>query len=396
MGLDISRLHPALYGRAPLVWMVAVCSFVAAACSRPTSAQSPAKAEQPASSSVHEQGVVTIQPASRPFIEVEEVSATKTDSMVSAPARVDFRDGAVSQVGVPLDGRVQLVHVLVGQKVRSGDPLVTLDCPDAAAMRASIEVAQASLREGRLELERQRRMQQEGVGIGRDLVAAETKVSAAEAEVARTESGAGSIGTGTAAAVVVRAPIAGIVISRKASVGMAVQRGGDPLAEIGDASALWIVADVFERDLAGVHVGSTGRVRFASVGHDMQGRVTSVGTVVGSGLRTAPVFLTIDPSPTMLRPGMYGRVEIHGTDAGVTLPIERRAHQGRQGSRRLRSKGSADLSCGGGRAGAAYRRARADRVRLVAGREGRRPGSAAARRLRGSAPLRHERRCCAI
>jgi cobalt-zinc-cadmium efflux system membrane fusion protein len=187
-------------------------------------------------------------------------------------------------------------------------------------MRASIEVAQASLRESRLELERQRRMQQEGVGIGRDLVAAETKVSAAEAEVARTESGAGSIGTGTAAAVVVRAPITGIVITRKASVGMAVQRGGDPLVEIGDASALWIVADVFERDLAGVHVGSTGRVTFASVGHDIQGRVNSVGTVVGSGLRTAPVFLTIDASPTMLRPGMYGRVEIQGTDAAVTLP----------------------------------------------------------------------------
>lgn len=320
MGLDISRLRPAAYGRAPLVWMVAVCSVVAAACSRPTSAQSPAKPEQPATFSVHEEGVVTIQPASRPFIVVQEVSATKSDSMVSAPARIDFRDGAVSQVGVPLDGRVQLVHVLVGQKVRSGDPLVTLDCPDAAAMRASIEVAQASLRESRLELERQRRMQQEGVGIGRDLVAAETKVSAAEAEVARTESGAGSIGTGTAAAVVVRAPITGIVITRKASVGMAVQRGGDPLVEIGDASALWIVADVFERDLAGVHVGSTGRVTFASVGHDIQGRVNSVGTVVGSGLRTAPVFLTIDASPTMLRPGMYGRVEIQGTDAAVTLP----------------------------------------------------------------------------
>jgi cobalt-zinc-cadmium efflux system membrane fusion protein len=240
--------------------------------------------------------------------------------MVSAPARVDFRDGAVSQVGAPLEGRVQVVHVLVGQKVRIGDPLVTLDCPDAAAMRASIEVAQASLREGRLELERQHRMQQEGVGTGRDLVAAETKVSAAEAEVARTESGAQSIGAGTAAAVVVRAPIGGIIIGRKASVGMAVQRGGDPLIEIGDASALWIVADVFERDLAGVHVGSTGHITFASVGHDLQGRVTSVGTVVGSGLRTAPVFLTIDASSTTLRPGMYGRVEIQSTDAAVTLP----------------------------------------------------------------------------
>jgi membrane fusion protein, heavy metal efflux system len=319
MGLGISGLRAAVCGRARLVWVLTACGVVAAGCSRPTAAQSSPQSEQPAAPA-HEDGVVTIQQASRPFIEVEEVSATKTDSMVSAPARVDFRDGAVSQVGVPLDGRVQVVHVIVGQKVRIGDPLVTLDCPDAAAMRASIDVAQASLREARLELERQRRMQEEGVGTSRDLVAAETKVSAAQAEVARTESGAQSIGAGTAAAVVVRAPITGIVIVRKASVGMAVQRGGDPLIEIGDASALWIVADVFERDLAGVHVGASGRVTFASVGHDLLGRVNSVGTVVGSGLRTAPVYLSIDASSAMLRPGMYGRVEIQGTDAAVTLP----------------------------------------------------------------------------
>jgi len=292
---------------------------VATGCSRPTAAEPAAKPEQP-TSTVHQEGVVTIPDASRPFIEVEEVTAAKSDSRVSAPARVDFRDGAVSQVGAPLEGRVQVVHVSVGQKVQAGDPLVTIDCPDAAAVRSSIEVAQASLREARLELERQRRMQQEGVGTERDLVAAETKSSGAQAEVARAESGARSIGAGTASAVVVRAPITGIVIGRKASVGMAVQRGGDPLVEIGDASALWIVADVFERDLAAIHVGSKGRIAFASVGHDLQGRVMSVSTVVGSGLRTAPVFLAIDGPPTTLRPGMYGRVEIHAADAAVTLP----------------------------------------------------------------------------
>src|SRR5205823_4849695 len=97
------------------------------------------------------------------------------------------------------------------------------------------------LREVRIELERQRRMQKEGVGIERDVVATETKVSAAEAELARVEAGAVSIGKGSASAVVVRAPIGGFVIGRKASVGMAVQRGGDPLVEIGDTSALWVV-----------------------------------------------------------------------------------------------------------------------------------------------------------
>jgi cobalt-zinc-cadmium efflux system membrane fusion protein len=119
---------------------------------------------------------------------------------------------------------------------------------------------------------------------------------------------------------VVRAPIGGIVISRKASAGLVVQHGGDPLVEIGDTSALWIVADVFERDLAHIHPGVTGRVRLTSSESPLRGRVASVGTIVASGLRTAPVFLTIDKNGTVLRPGMSGRVDIDAVDAGITLP----------------------------------------------------------------------------
>lgn len=131
-----------------------------------------------------------------------------------------------------------------------------------------------------------------------------------------------SIGKGTATAVVVRAPIDGIVIGRKASAGMAVQRGGDPLVEIGDTARLWIVADVFERDLAHIHQGAKGRIQFPSVNGGLQGRVTSVGSVVASGLRTAPVFLVIDGPGALLRPGMYGRVQIDAADAGLTLPVD--------------------------------------------------------------------------
>jgi cobalt-zinc-cadmium efflux system membrane fusion protein len=304
-----------------LLWVIVVPCLVAGGCTTQTTAeQASPKGDPPADATPHQDGIVKIREASRPFIEVEEVSGAKTDSTISAPARMEFRDGAVSQVGVPLDGRVQTVHVSLGQQVQRGDALVTLDCPDAAATRASVEVAQAALREARSELERQRRMQKEGVGTERDLVSAETKVSSSEAEVARAESAAGSIGNGTATAVVVRAPIAGIVIIRKASVGMAVQHGGDPLFEIGDASSLWVVADVFERDLRGVRTGSKGRIAFPSVGHDIDGRVASVGAVVGSGLRTAPVYLTIEGARPALRPGTYGRVEIQIADAAVTLP----------------------------------------------------------------------------
>jgi len=319
MGLQAVESRTFVRSGMALIRTCVVPCVLAAACTQTTAEPAPTL-DAPAAEVSHQAGVVRIREASRPFIEIEEVSGVKSDSTISAPAHVEFRDGAVSQIGVPLDGRVQVVHVSLGQQVHRGDPLLTLDCPDAAATRASVEVAKASLREARLELERQRRMQQEGVGTERDLVAAETKVSAAEAEVSRAESASGSIGTGTATAVIVRAPIAGVVITRKASVGMAVQHGGDPLLEIGDASSLWVVADVFERDLAGVHTGAKGRIAFPAFGHDIDGRVASVGAVVGSGLRTAAVYLTIDGPHTTLRPGAYGRVEIQTANAAVTLP----------------------------------------------------------------------------
>ena len=164
-GVEVSMIRET---NGPSALFVVLC--LTAGCSQPTAEQPAEHARPPA----HEQGEVRIQEASRQFIAVEEVSAATKDSMITAPARVDFRDGAVSQVGAPLDGRVVTVHVLLGQRVSVGSPLVTLDCPDAAALRAAAAVAQSSLREARLDLERQHRMQQEGVGIERELVAKAT------------------------------------------------------------------------------------------------------------------------------------------------------------------------------------------------------------------------------
>jgi cobalt-zinc-cadmium efflux system membrane fusion protein len=210
---------------------------------------------------------------------------------------------------------------MVGQKVHAGDPLLTLDCPDATGSRAAAQVADAALREANLELERQRRMQQEGVGIERDLVAAETKVSAAEAEVKREEAVNASLGSGTAGAVVVRAPIDGVVTSRKANVGMSVERGGEPLVEVGDPDALRVVADVFERDLPGILPGASAEFSFATSDHPLHGKVSGEGEVVGSGLRTAQVFLSLSEKGVALRPGMYGRAKIELADASITLPV---------------------------------------------------------------------------
>jgi cobalt-zinc-cadmium efflux system membrane fusion protein len=301
-----------------LLYVCLFSALVASGCSSPEAAASkPADAPE-----ALQDGVIHIREASRPFIATETVSGARSVTSITAPARVDFRDGAVSQLGAPLDGRVLKVHVQVGDRVRENDPLVTLDCPDAAEMRAAVESATASLREARSALDRQNRMMQQGVGTERDRIAAETQVAEKEAELSRVRADVAFVGMGTGTEVVLRAPISGTVITRKANVGLAVQKGSDPIVEIGDPSAIWIVADVFERDLSLVREAARVHVDLSSLSNPLEGHVTNVGAVVASGLRTAPVRIAVENPPVVLRPGMYGRVQIDGASNDLSLPTE--------------------------------------------------------------------------
>lgn len=301
--------------------LISICAFGAlinSACSAPAAdAKSLRETPPPV-----QDGVVHIREASRPYIATETVSGAKTGESIGAPARVDFRDGAMSQLGAPLDGRVVKVNVQVGDRVHEGDALLTLDCPDAAEMRAAVESATASLREARSGLDRQNRMLQQGVGTERDRIAAETRVSELEAELTRVQADVAFIGMGTGTGVVVRAPINGIVITRRANSGMTVQKGSDPIVEIGDPSAIWIVADVFERDLSLVREAARAHVDLSSLNGMLEGHVASIGSVVATGLRTAPVRIAVERAPVGLRPGMYGHVQIDGAAADLTLPTE--------------------------------------------------------------------------
>jgi membrane fusion protein, heavy metal efflux system len=266
------------------------------------------------------EGMVQVPEASRQFIVVEQVAAQENAAVLRAPVRVTFRDGAVSRLGAPLAGRVERVHVRTGDRVKAGDPLVTLDCPEAASSRAALSTARASQREARAALDRQNRMLEQGVGTERERLEAERQLAEAEAELARAQAAARFAGNSLGTTVVLRSPIAGTVVSRNATVGAAVEAGGEPLVEVGDPSELWVVADVFERDLHLIREGTRAHIELPSIIEPLGGRVASLGAVVEGSARTAPVRITLDQTDERLRPGMFGRVRIESPEQALALP----------------------------------------------------------------------------
>jgi cobalt-zinc-cadmium efflux system membrane fusion protein len=277
----------------------------------------------PPPSSPAQGGGVKVSERSRPYVQTQKVALAENAAIVRSPARIAFKDGAVSEVDTPSAGKITEVHVKVGDRVKAGDPLVTVTSPDAASARASLAAASAGYDAAVQEQQRQEHMATSGVGVESDRVAAQARLRQAQAELERARSSSVLLGGGNGSIVVVRAPIDGTVIARRATVGAVAQPGGESLIEIGNPNQLWVVAEVFERDLANVHEGAVVDVELPSRLEPIYGHVLSVGSALTGNLRTAPVYIAFDAAPADIRAGMFARALIKAPSGQtIVLPTE--------------------------------------------------------------------------
>jgi membrane fusion protein, copper/silver efflux system len=116
------------------------------------------------------------------------------------------------------------------------------------------------------------------------------------------------------------AEASGYVVKKAVTPGSRVTPA-DVLFELADLSHLWVLADVYESDLASVRVGTRGEVRVTYLpGRSWRGRVTNVAPTVEEKTRTVKVRLEVDNTGGDLKPDMFADVELQD-DAGKGLLV---------------------------------------------------------------------------
>lgn len=275
-----------------------------------------------ASNARYENDGIRLSDASRSYVEVQTVGVGVDSIDIRTPARVSFRDSAISRVGAPIGARVMKMHVQVGDKVRVNDPLATLASPDASGYHA--ELARARVEQAAAEdaLARQTDMLAKGVGREYEKVVAEMRVKDASERVRAAKRSVSLLGKSFGGTVIVTSQIEGTVLRRNASVGAQVEPGGEPLFEIGNPNDLWLVADVFQSDLDLIHEGSSVTIDTAAQSSAIEGVVESVGVLLDTSVRRAPVYISVKPEDRKtLRPGMFARATFHAQASDrMTLP----------------------------------------------------------------------------
>ncbi len=212
-------------------------------------------------------------------------------------------------------GRVAAIHARLGDVVKKGQLLLTVRSDDVAGGFSDYRKAVSAEALTRTQLERVSDLYKHGANSLNDLQVAEDAEHRAKIDVETTAEHLRLLGNDPdhpKVLVDLYAPISGVITDQQVTNAAGVQALGASPFTISDLSYVWVVCDVYENDLANVHVGDTAEITLnAYPGQMITGRISNIGAILDPAIRTAKVRLEVR-NPGMLRVGMFVTATFHG------------------------------------------------------------------------------------
>jgi len=249
-----------------------------------------------------------------------EIRPLRTE--IETTGAVDFDQRRFAHVNPRVGGRVDATLAEVGDVVRSGQVLARVD--SIALGEAIVEYLQAKARAelARETFERERGLFADRISSQQEMLAAQAAAREADAALRGAEEHLHLLGISDdhvrslgydqprASIYEVRAPFAGTIVERHITLGEIVEPQSQ-LFQIADLSRLWVWIDVFERDLARVHLDDDVELHVDTYPETaFAGKVVFLGSQIETGSRTARARIEVPNPDGKLRPGMFARVRI--------------------------------------------------------------------------------------
>lgn len=296
-----------------------------------SSAAGQSSAGEGASAARRKPGEVALAPAvtAKNKVEVVAVRRTTLAGDINVIGNVSFSADHVAIVGPLVSGRIARLTAGIGARVERGQVMAEVESADVGDARAALIAARARLSAADANLRRERELADKQISSVREREQAEAQSATERAGMRAAEQRLRAIGLSTAdinaveqrddgGRVPIRAPLSGTVIERLVTLGEAVERATDAF-KIADLSRVWVLLDLYEKDLARVRIGQAVELRTDTrPGEVFHGRVGYLSPVIDQATRAAKVRVEIDNSSGKLNIGQLVIAKLIGSAAAAT------------------------------------------------------------------------------
>ena len=333
-----------------IVLAVAFLALCSCGAKKPAAASDNSKAEAPKKDK-QGSGAITLDSEAQRKGHITVVSVADKDvaETLNVPGQLTTSEDRTWRVGSIAAGKVESVAAHLGDFVRSGQILARLHSHDVHEARAAYREAVVELDRSRIaetyaiqKRDRASRLLELKAGSRQELEAAEAELANAEAHIERAQAevtkerkhiteilqlsvdDSSKPGAGDQDDIAVRAPAAGVVFERKATVGTVVTEG-DVLFSITDTSSLWMIAAANEADLSKFHAGQKVLVQVKSYPQcEFPGRVLKLGEQLEPETRTLQIRIAVPNPRGLLKPEMYATASLQqaGSRRALFVPEE--------------------------------------------------------------------------
>jgi len=264
----------------------------------------------------------------RGYIKEAVVELTRRPLMDQVTGQLAYDETRTVRVASPIAGRVTGGIAALGARLAAGDTLATLDSPDLGQAQSDYVRAQADQKLAERTFQRQKELFDHGVAPRKDFEQSQDEVTRTRSETERARlklANLGVKGERTDNRFTLHAAIAGEITERNINPGMEVRPDlAAPLFVLTDLSRLWVLMDVFEKDIGLIHVGQQTLVKVqAYPGREFPATVDYISKVVDDNTRTVKVRCVLSNPDKKLLPAMYAAVEVQSDpgDLGIVIPL---------------------------------------------------------------------------
>ncbi|MBV9456157.1 MAG: efflux RND transporter periplasmic adaptor subunit [Bradyrhizobium sp.] len=253
------------------------------------------------------------------MVKTDVVGTREFAQLKTAVGTIDFNENMLVQVFSQYTGKILRAFFNVGDDVKQGDVLFTIDSPDLLQAESTLLAAAGVLELQKRTLARATGLLKAGGSAQKDVDQATSDEQTAEGNFKAARNSVRIFGKSDEeidqiltnrkvdSTLVVPSPISGRIVARNAAPGFLTQPGTAPAPfTIGDLSTMWMIANVIETDAPAYKLGQHVEVKVSAYPDTVfKGRVTALGSSIDPSSRRQLVRSEIDDPQHLLRSGMY-------------------------------------------------------------------------------------------
>ncbi len=270
-------------------------------------------------------------------LETETVSLQPFTGYLTIPAKVITNQDNEAQIGSLVQGRVHKVFVKVGDFVKAGQILMTVEGLDVGEIKAGYLIAKAALDYTKANYERQKKLFDEKIGSQKALLECQAEYEKALAEYKAEDKRIHSVGLSdedvndakiseehTSGTLPIKSSINGVVVERNVVIGQLVDATTNAFKVI-NTNSVWVDGQIYEKDLTKINQKTNAVFTSATYQSEkFNGRIIYIGQTVDEQSRTITVRGEFSNSNNKLKPQMFGELKIPvGVNAkAIMIPEE--------------------------------------------------------------------------